>query len=242
MTSQLKIWLTRYLHKSTVTMMQPSVYICYYTCITCLTQNFVSFTLHVCYLDTALFPHDCIMLVKGLHVKRKLCLCMQTPNFHKLSAISLLAAIMSIGYSTIAIGVAGHAGKQPGTEYNLDGYTRMKGLFGIFNSLGTIAFAYGGHNVVMEIQATIPSRPTAAKPNPTCAPMMVRFCDSSEIVDLTSQTCTCFNPMSDHLPLPSDQSVNACDACLWLFSLWWTQVCLVVDTVTYMLSVQECNV
>lgn len=102
-----------------------------------------------------------------------LSLCMQTPNFHKLSAISLLAAIMSIGYSTIAIGVAGHAGKQPGTEYNLDGYTRMKGLFGIFNSLGTIAFAYGGHNVVMEIQATIPSRPTATKPNPTCAPMMV---------------------------------------------------------------------
>ncbi|KAL3142007.1 hypothetical protein ABBQ32_004648 [Trebouxia sp. C0010 RCD-2024] len=97
-----------------------------------------------------------------------------TPNFHKLSAISLLAAIMSIGYSTIAIGVAGHAGKQPGTEYNLDGYTRAKGVFGIMNSLGTIAFAYGGHNVVMEIQATIPSKPTAAKPNPTCAPMMVR--------------------------------------------------------------------
>ncbi|KAL3153488.1 hypothetical protein ABBQ38_011819 [Trebouxia sp. C0009 RCD-2024] len=95
-----------------------------------------------------------------------------TPNFHKLSAISLLAAIMSIGYSTIAIGVAGHAGKQPGTEYNLDGYTKAKGVFGIMNSLGTIAFAYGGHNVVMEIQATIPSKPTAAKPNPTCAPMM----------------------------------------------------------------------
>ena len=59
---------------------------------------------------------------------------------------------MSIGYSTIAIGVAAHAGKQPGTVYNLDGYTRADGVFGIFNSLGTIAFAYGGHNVVMEIQ------------------------------------------------------------------------------------------
>ena len=98
---------------------------------------------------------------------------MQTPNFHKLSAISLLAAIMSIGYSTIAIGVSARAGKQPGTEYNLDGYTRADGLFGIFNSLGTIAFAYGGHNVVMEIQATIPSRPTQQKPNPTLGPMMV---------------------------------------------------------------------
>lgn len=37
-----------------------------------------------------------------------------------------------------------------------------------------ILWAVGGHNVVMEIQATIPSKPTAAKPNPTCAPMMVR--------------------------------------------------------------------
>ena len=61
---------------------------------------------------------------------------------------------MSIGYSTIAIGVAGHAGKQPGAEYNLNGFTRADGVFGIFNSLGTIAFAYGGHNVVMEIQVS----------------------------------------------------------------------------------------
>ena len=125
---------------------------------------------------------------------------MQTPNFHKLSAISLLAAIMSIGYSTIAIGVAGHAGKQPGTEYNLDGYTRMKGLFGVFNSLGTIAFAYGGHNVVMEIQATIPSRPTATKPNPTCAPMMVSF---------VTNCCTPIPP-AEVLPLKRFLSICHC--------------------------------
>lgn len=80
---------------------------------------------------------------------------------------------MSIGYSTIAIGVAGHAGKQPGTVYNLDGKSRADGIFGIFNALGTIAFAYGGHNVVMEIQATIPSNPSSKKENPTLAPMMV---------------------------------------------------------------------
>lgn len=50
---------------------------------------------------------------------------------------------MSLGYSTIAIGVAGHRGKQPGVAYDLDGFSKAKGLFGIFNSLGTIAFAYG---------------------------------------------------------------------------------------------------
>ena len=117
--------------------------------------------------------------------------CQQTPNFHKLSAISLLAAIMSIGYSTIAIGVSAHAGKQPGTEYNLDGFTRDKGIFGIMNSLGTIAFAYGGHNVVMEIQATIPSRPTEQKPNPTLRPMMVSLLNLyAWAVQSTTEPCS----------------------------------------------------
>lgn len=85
--------------------------------------------------------------------------CVQIPNFHKLSIISLAAAVMSIGYSTIAIGVAAHSGKQPGAEYNLNGFTRADGIFGIFNSLGTIAFAYGGHNVVMEIQVSLQALP-----------------------------------------------------------------------------------
>ena len=80
----------------------------------------------------------------------------QVPNFHKLSAISLLAAVMSISYSTIAIGVSAHAGRQPGAEYNLNGFTKAEGVFGIFNALGTIAFAYGGHNVVLEIQVGRP--------------------------------------------------------------------------------------
>lgn len=37
-------------------------------------------------------------------------------------------------------------------EYNLKGFTKMDGMFGVFNALGTVAFAYGGHNVILEIQ------------------------------------------------------------------------------------------
>ncbi len=58
--------------------------------------------------------------------------------------ISLLAAIMSIAYSTIAIGLAGHEGKQANVQYNLDGFTKPNGVFGVLNTLGTVAFAYGG--------------------------------------------------------------------------------------------------
>ena len=36
--------------------------------------------------------------------------------------------------------------------YNLAGYSTAAGVFGAMNALGTLAFAYGGHNVVLEIQ------------------------------------------------------------------------------------------
>ena len=31
----------------------------------------------------------------------------------------------------------------------------MDGIFGVFNALGTVAFAYGGHNVILEIQVLV---------------------------------------------------------------------------------------
>ena len=40
-------------------------------------------------------------------------------------------------------------------KYNLDGVSRLEGVMGCFNALGTVAFAYGGHNVVLEIQASM---------------------------------------------------------------------------------------
>ena len=66
--------------------------------------------------------------------------------------VSLAAAIMSITYSTIAFGASAGHGQVPDVQYNLDGFTLANGLFGVWNALGTVAFAYGGHNVVLEIQ------------------------------------------------------------------------------------------
>ena len=78
---------------------------------------------------------------------------MQCPNFNSLTLVSLLAAIMSISYSTMAFGASVAHGPVPDVQYNLDGYTVANGVFGVWNSLGTVLFAYGGHNVVLEIQA-----------------------------------------------------------------------------------------
>ena len=77
---------------------------------------------------------------------------MQCPNFNALTMVSLCAAIMSITYSTIAFGASVAHGRVPDVQYNLDGFTQANGLFGVWNALGTVAFAYGGHNVVLEIQ------------------------------------------------------------------------------------------
>ncbi|KAG0588793.1 hypothetical protein KC19_2G269400 [Ceratodon purpureus] len=111
----------------------------------------------------------------------------QLPNFNSIAGISLAAAIMSISYSTIAWVIPAHYGHTlPGdiqllrpVSYGLPqfkpvqimqpGGSRMQAVpedlttadrwFGAFTALGTMAFAYAGHNVVLEIQSTLPSTP-----------------------------------------------------------------------------------
>lgn len=66
-------------------------------------------------------------------------------------------------YSTIAWGASADKGKQPDVQYGYKSNTTAGTIFDFFSALGTIVFAYGGHNIVMEIQATMPS--TQDKPS-----------------------------------------------------------------------------
>ncbi|KAK7334434.1 hypothetical protein VNO80_26191 [Phaseolus coccineus] len=89
----------------------------------------------------------------------------QTPNFHKLKAVSSLAAIMSICYSMVAFimsAVEGSKEHYP-RNYGVRSHTSAGITFDAFNALGTVAFAFAGHSVVSEIQATLPS--TEEKPS-----------------------------------------------------------------------------
>lgn len=58
-------------------------------------------------------------------------------------------------------------GRQPDVEYTYKASTETGAVFDFFSALGDVAFAYAGHNVVLEIQATIPSTPE----NPSKKPM-----------------------------------------------------------------------
>ncbi|CAJ1943685.1 unnamed protein product [Sphenostylis stenocarpa] len=81
------------------------------------------------------------------------------PSLNSIAAVSFTAAVMSISYSTMAWITSAHRGVQPGVEYGSRFSTDAENVFGFFSALGTIAFGYAGHNVVLEIQATIPSTP-----------------------------------------------------------------------------------
>ncbi|KAL9310992.1 Lysine histidine transporter 1 [Arabidopsis thaliana] len=81
------------------------------------------------------------------------------PNFNSISIVSLAAAVMSLSYSTIAWATSVKKGVHPNVDYSSRASTTSGNVFNFLNALGDVAFAYAGHNVVLEIQATIPSTP-----------------------------------------------------------------------------------
>ncbi|KAG9152325.1 hypothetical protein Leryth_021265 [Lithospermum erythrorhizon] len=81
------------------------------------------------------------------------------PNFNSITSISLVAAVMSLSYSMIAWAASAHKGIQESVSYKPRSSTGVGKMFDFFSALGDVAFAYAGHNVVLEIQATLPSTP-----------------------------------------------------------------------------------
>ncbi|KAD6454299.1 hypothetical protein E3N88_09005 [Mikania micrantha] len=88
----------------------------------------------------------------------------QVPNFHKLSPLSVVAAIMSFTYSSIGIGlsIAKIAGEGIG-KTTLTGkplskdFTSMEKMWTTFSALGDVAFAYLFCFILIEIQDTLKS-------------------------------------------------------------------------------------
>ncbi|CAL9237937.1 unnamed protein product [Arabidopsis halleri] len=89
-------------------------------------------------------------------------------NFNSISGVSLVAAVMSVSYSTIAwIASLTKGVVADNVEYGYKKKNSTSVQLGFLGALGEMAFAYAGHNVVLEIQATIPSTPE----NPSKQPM-----------------------------------------------------------------------
>ncbi|KAL0800139.1 hypothetical protein Bca101_055314 [Brassica carinata] len=97
------------------------------------------------------------------------------PNFNSISGISLAAAVMSLTYSTIAWTASVHKGVKPDVDYSYRASTTPGNVFNFLNAMGDVAFAYAGHNVVLEIQATIPSTPEVPSKVPMWRGVVVAY-------------------------------------------------------------------
>ncbi|XP_061373261.1 amino acid permease 6-like [Gastrolobium bilobum] len=90
----------------------------------------------------------------------------QIQNFHKLSWLSIVAAIMSFAYSSIGLGLSvakvaggGHGRTSvTGVQIGVD-VTGSEKVWRTFQAVGDIAFAYAYSNVLIEIQDTLKSSP-----------------------------------------------------------------------------------
>jgi len=89
--------------------------------------------------------------------------------------------MIACSYSTIAWAATLNKGVQPDVDYSYKARTRTGAFFDFITALGDVAFAYAGHNVVLEIQATIPSSPEKPSKKPMwrgafLAYLVVAFC------------------------------------------------------------------
>ncbi|GAV85762.1 Aa_trans domain-containing protein [Cephalotus follicularis] len=97
------------------------------------------------------------------------------PNFNSISGVSLAAAVMSLTYSTIAWTTSVHKGVQPNVAYGNKAESTSGTVFNFLSALGDVAFAYAGHNVVLEIQATIPSTPEKPSKGPMWRGVIIAY-------------------------------------------------------------------
>ncbi|KAI3499271.1 hypothetical protein L1887_35066 [Cichorium endivia] len=83
------------------------------------------------------------------------------PNLHSVSLVSFFGAVMAVGYCTTLWVMIVAKGRIDDTVYDPSKVVASEAgrARSILNGLGIIALAFRGHNVVLEIQGTLPSTP-----------------------------------------------------------------------------------
>lgn len=79
----------------------------------------------------------------------------QLPNLNSIAGVSLIGAITAVAYCTIIWIVSVTKGQLPGVSYApVHASSDVERTFQVFNALGIIAFAFRGHNLILEIQVS----------------------------------------------------------------------------------------
>ncbi|KAI3774246.1 hypothetical protein L1987_48793 [Smallanthus sonchifolius] len=92
----------------------------------------------------------------------------QLPNLNSIAGVSLVGAITALGYCTMIWAVSVSRGRLPNVSYNpVRVGSEVSKVFDVLNALGIISFAFRGHNLILEIQATMHS----SEKHPSMVPM-----------------------------------------------------------------------
>ncbi|KAF5445024.1 hypothetical protein F2P56_034107 [Juglans regia] len=82
----------------------------------------------------------------------------QLPNLNSIAGLSLIGAVTAITYCTMVWVLSVSQQRPPAISYEpLSLPSFASSAFSVMNALGIIAFAFRGHNLALEIQATMPS-------------------------------------------------------------------------------------
>ncbi|GLT96860.1 hypothetical protein SLE2022_144540 [Rubroshorea leprosula] len=83
------------------------------------------------------------------------------PNLNSLASVSLTGAISAIGYCTLIWVLSLSKGRPEGISHDTSSVEKsgMRGFGNIMNAIGIIVLVFRGHNLVLEIEGTLPSTP-----------------------------------------------------------------------------------
>ncbi|PHT51349.1 Lysine histidine transporter-like 8 [Capsicum baccatum] len=82
----------------------------------------------------------------------------QLPNLNSIAGISLIGSLSAVTYCTITWVISIVKGRPQGVSFEtVENKSDVARICSILNALGMIAFAFRGHNLVLEIQGTMPS-------------------------------------------------------------------------------------
>lgn len=77
------------------------------------------------------------------------------PNLHSVAKVSIVGAITAVGYCTLLWILSVVKDRPEGISRHPQAAPSDKGgVFGVLNAVGLIAFAFRGHNLVLEIQVS----------------------------------------------------------------------------------------
>ncbi|KAM3743598.1 hypothetical protein ACB098_07G158300 [Castanea mollissima] len=101
----------------------------------------------------------------------------QLPNLNSIAWVSLIGAITVVLYSTLILALSITKDRPIDISYGQSNKLKsnMEKLSDVVNALGIIALAFKGHNVILEIQGTLPSSPKQTSYKSMCTGVTISY-------------------------------------------------------------------